>query len=71
MRSRQIYAVYRGEQNLTDGTAEEIAKFLGLKVKTVRNLALGKRAHEKGQRLVVVKLGKEKGVGDEQGSSRG
>lgn len=60
MRNRQIYAVYRGEQNLADGTAEEIATKLGVNPKTIRNWATPtQHKKDKGQRLVVVKLGKE------------
>ncbi|KAL1010405.1 helix-turn-helix domain-containing protein, partial [Haemophilus influenzae] len=32
---RQIYAVYRGEENLGDGTAEELAKKLNVSEKTI------------------------------------
>ncbi|WP_439240927.1 hypothetical protein [Lonepinella sp. BR2474] len=61
MKGRQIYALYRGDENLADGTAEELARFLGVKVNTV--LHMSTPAHhrkDKGQQLVVVKLEKEK-----------
>ncbi len=32
----KIYAVYKGEKNLIDGTAKECADFLGVKESTVR-----------------------------------
>ncbi len=32
----KIYAVYKGEQNLIDGTIKECAKFLGVKEETIR-----------------------------------
>lgn len=57
---RQIYAVYRGEDNLGDGTAEELARKLNISEKTIYNsatVARGKR--DKGKRLVVIKLDKE------------
>lgn len=34
---RQIYAVYRGEENLGDGTAEELAKKLNVSEKMVEH----------------------------------
>ena len=36
---RQIYAVYRGEENLGDGTAEELAKKLNVSEKTIYSSA--------------------------------
>ncbi|WP_207761603.1 hypothetical protein [Caviibacterium pharyngocola] len=60
MVSRQIYAVYRGEQNLMDGTAEEIAKKLNIRVESVRKQSTPTaQKRNKGQRLVVIKLGRE------------
>ena len=57
---RQIYAVYRGEENLGDGTAEELAKKLNVSEKTIYSSAtVARRERDKGKRLVVIKLGKE------------
>ncbi|HDR0674162.1 hypothetical protein K7G92_000699 [Pasteurella canis] len=60
MASRQIYAVYRGEKNLGDGTAEELANKLKISKEKIYALCTP-YAHkrDKGQRLVVIKLGKE------------
>ena len=57
---RQIYAVYRGEENLGDGTAEELAKKFNIRKKTL--YAMGSEAilkRNKGNRLIVIKLDKE------------
>ena len=57
---RQIYAVYRGEENLGDGTAEELAKKLNVSEKTIYSSATVARCkRDKGKRLVVIKLDKE------------
>lgn len=64
MRYRQIYAAYRGEEeNVADGTAEELAIKLGVTAKTVRKWSTPSyHRRNKGQRVIVVKLGKEKVV---------
>ncbi|MCQ9121286.1 hypothetical protein BKG95_10325 [Rodentibacter pneumotropicus] len=61
MARRQIYAVYRGEENLGDGTAEELAKKLGVRPKTVQSMSAQKGAWRKqsNKRLIVIKLDKE------------
>ena len=60
MARRQIYAVYKGEENLADGTAEELSKKFGVKVDTLRFWASpASHKRNKGQRLIVIKLGKE------------
>lgn len=57
---RQIYAVYRGEENLGDGTAEELAKKLNVSEKTIYcSATAARRERDKGKQLVVIKLGKE------------
>lgn len=35
MRKKRIYALYRGDKWITDGTREELAKYLNVKVKTI------------------------------------
>lgn len=60
MQYRQVYAAYRGEENIADGTAEELAAKLGVKPKTVRKWATPSyHRRNKGQRIIVVKIGKE------------
>lgn len=58
---RQIYAVYRGEENLGDGHGqEELAKKFNIRKKTL--YAMGSEAilkRNKGNRLIVIKLDKE------------
>lgn len=60
MARRQIYAVYQGEQNIADGTAEELAKKLNTSTENIYALATP-AAHRKnkGKRLIVIKLDKE------------
>ncbi|MGX2968773.1 hypothetical protein [Ursidibacter sp. B-7004-1] len=60
MAYRQIYAAYRDDVNVADGTAEELARKLGVKPKTIRKWATPSyHKRNKGQRLIVVKLEKE------------
>ncbi|MDA5607120.1 hypothetical protein [Pasteurella multocida] len=60
MASRQIYAVYRGEKNLGDGTAEELAKKLNVTKERIYSMSTPHSTkRDKGQRLVIIKLGKE------------
>lgn len=60
MAYRQIYAAYRGEENVADGTAEELATKLGVKPKTVRKWATPSyHRRNKGRRIIIVKIGKE------------
>lgn len=61
MRRRQIYAVYRGETNLADGTASEIAKKLNISPASVRNRATPSyQKRDKGKnQIIIIKLGKE------------
>lgn len=61
MARRQIYAVYRGEENLGDGTADELAKKLGKRPKTIQSMSAQKGAwrEKSNKRLIVIKLGKE------------
>lgn len=62
-RSTAVYALYRGEKNLADGTISELAGYLGVKKATVRVLA-GKAYRRKigdrlDNRLLVIKIGDE------------
>lgn len=60
MKTRQIYAAYRNDENVADGTAEQLAKKLGVKPKTIRKWATPSyQKRNRGQRLVIVKLGRE------------
>ena len=60
MAYRQIYAAYRNDDNVADGTAEELARKLGVKPKTIRKWATPSyHKRNKGQRIIVVKLEKE------------
>ncbi|MDG6895070.1 hypothetical protein [Volucribacter amazonae] len=60
-RQKQIYAIYRGELNLGDGTAEELAKKLNISEKSIRTKATPKfiQQDKNNKRLIVIKLGKE------------
>lgn len=60
MTYRQIYAAYRHDENVADGTVEELAKKLGVKPKTVRKWATPSyQKRNRGKRLIIVKLDKE------------
>lgn len=61
MARRQVYAVYRGETNLGDGTARELATKLGISEKTIQNMSTPRfhQRNHRGKRLIVIKLGKE------------
>lgn len=62
MRKRQIYAIYKGEENLADGTADELAKKLGKSVKQIYLMATKRyhKKHDRGNRMIAIKIGKEK-----------
>lgn len=54
-----IYSVYQGEEDLFDGTAEEVAKCLKVKIETVKWKASPsgiKRAESCKNGLVIIKL---------------
>lgn len=60
---RKIYALYKGDNYITDGTKKELADYLGVKIRTISfymsptyaNRGRGK----KGNRKRVVYLGRE------------
>lgn len=59
---RMIYALYVGEENVADGTAEELAKRLGVEAKTIRFMsspAHNKRVKYNGKAIRTVKVGLE------------
>ena len=59
---RMIYALYVGEENVADGTAEELAKRLGVEAKTIRLMsspAHNKRVKYNGKAVRTVKVGLE------------
>lgn len=59
---RMIYALYVGEENVADGTAEELAKRLGVEAKTIRfmsSTAHNKRVKYNGKAVRTVKVGLE------------
>lgn len=57
-----IYAVYKGEKYLCDGTAEECAKKLNLKRETIWFYATSarKKRDKTGRGTIAVVIGKEK-----------
>lgn len=55
----KIYALYQGEQNIMDGTLDEIAEHQGIKKETVKFLmspAHKRRIKDDGNNKVVVRL---------------
>lgn len=60
MAYRQIYAAYKGDDNLADGTAEELAQKLGIGVDTLYCLASpSNHKRNKGNKIIIIKLGRE------------
>lgn len=59
-KGKQIYAAYRQDINIADGTADELAQKLGVKAKTIRKWATPSyHKRNKGRRIIVVKLDRE------------
>lgn len=56
---RQIYAVYRNDENIADGTAEQLAVRLGVKPKTIVKWASPSQRKKLNRRFVVVRLARE------------
>ncbi|HJE15233.1 MAG TPA: hypothetical protein K8W17_04065 [Lapidilactobacillus dextrinicus] len=63
-RRKRIYAIYRGEQNLADGTRDELAAKFNVKPKTISFWAcpsylkrLEKPGHNPDKSLIVVCIG--------------
>lgn len=57
-RRPKIYAVYKGEQNLADGTAQELAKKLNVSVKFIHTISSNKyrlKMSDK-NRLIAIKI---------------
>ncbi|HDX1124391.1 hypothetical protein K7G90_001608 [Pasteurella canis] len=55
---KTIYAVYRGDTNIADGTAEELAKKLNKTVNNIQYLASRRNlALETPKRLIAIPIG--------------
>ena len=55
----KVYALYKGEQFICDGTVEEIAKYTGKTIRTVRFYryeCYKKRVKENNNRLIMIEL---------------
>lgn len=55
--NNRIYALYRGEEYLTDGTQEELAQYSGVKRKTIQFYTTPswlKRSSEKALRVIAL-----------------
>ncbi|MBE2895483.1 hypothetical protein HPC38_01125 [Pasteurellaceae bacterium HPA106] len=68
-RARAIYAVYKGEQNLADGTLDELSAKMNMTVNTLRYLSgkayrrrIGDRLNN---RLLLIKIGTERDEGEQ------
>lgn len=68
MRRRKLYALYKGDEFLNLGTKEELAKWLGVRVKTISYYAAPawrKKIEAKvnsGKAYIVVKIEEEENV---------
>lgn len=61
MRKKNIYALYKGDKWLTDGTKDELAEYLNVKIKTIdfyMSKAYEKR-NPKGNNFKVIVVGVE------------
>ncbi|TGY50802.1 MULTISPECIES: hypothetical protein [Rodentibacter] len=60
-RKVQIYAAYKGDINLGDGTAEELSKKFGVLPSTIANMSTPRylKRDKSGNRLIFIKLDKE------------
>lgn len=56
MRPYKIYAVYKGEEFLYEGTAKQCAKYFGVKVDTVWfwNCPANKKRDRKGRKIAII-----------------
>lgn len=60
-RATKIYALYRGEENLADGTAKELAKKFNKTVKQIHYLATRHNQEREGaNRLLAIVIGHTK-----------
>ena len=59
-RKLKIYALYKGDQYIAAGTADELAQELDVKATTIRYYATKTwRDQSKGNRLEAIEIGKE------------
>lgn len=57
MRKKGIYALYKGDDILIVGTKEELAKYLGVSVRTIEFYRTpSSRKRDKGNALVVIRV---------------
>lgn len=62
-RMRMIYALYKGDENLGDGTAEELAHKFSLTVNYIYRLIRERRPPDyDGDGFVLIPIGKEEGL---------
>lgn len=55
----KIFALYKGEENLTDGTAKELADYLNVNVKTIyfyKSNAYKRRFKENSNNYIVIEI---------------
>lgn len=65
MSRKNIYALYKGDKFITEGTKKEIAEAIGCKIKTISFLATNiykqrmknrKKKHRKPNHLILIKI---------------
>lgn len=68
MGRKNIYALYKGEKFITEGTKQEIAEYIGVKVNTISFLATNvylkrmtasKHKYKKPNYLILIKIDEE------------
>ena len=57
MRKRKIYALYKGDKWITDGTREELAEYLNVKIRTIDFYATKKwKERNKGNGYLIIRV---------------
>ena len=62
MKRKRIYALYKGDKHITDGTKKELAEYLKVKVRTInfyKSPTYQKRGKEYSNRFIVIFIGEE------------
>lgn len=57
MRKRKIYALYKGDKWITDGTREELAEYLNVKIRTIDFYSTKKwKERNKGNGYLIIRV---------------
>lgn len=57
MRKKKIYALYKGDEWITDGTKEELAEYLNVKIRTIDFYSTRRwKERSKSKSYLIIKL---------------